>query len=456
MRSIALGICLAAVVSPALGRELVVARDGVELQRSCGAPGAVTALPKGQVVTLRYSFAGADTRCYSVRTEVDGNPVNGYVDRDALAGIESIEQERRAASTSQLAHTAVESIRIDPPVPPPAGAPAAVGPADPALQAAIDAFQAGRAHEVEKLLKGVPEDNLLAAVLRGSAYLRLTRPVEAQAALHPALRAHPDDPGLLGLAGVAAFQQDKPAEAARLLERSIKARPNPALEKLLARIRTEQAADQSDDKTFGSRFVLRYDGDALPQGNARALVHELDRELPSISNRLGCQVRDRLTVVVQTIQDYRAGAGPTKWSAGHYDGRIHVAMGPNDAVDETVRETIRHEIVHACLSRSGQWPTWLQEGLAEYVSGHRLAPPERQALVSLNKQGDLPSLSQLVGSTSGLSTDAARTVYLVSLAAAQILFQDEGEYGVRKLIANPAELPKMTARLDERLRETLR
>ncbi len=448
---------LFALATPALARELVVASEGASLRASCGAPAALATLPEGHRVTLRFSFAGADARCYSVRTELDGAQLTGYVDRAALAGLETLEQERRAASASQLAHTAVESIRIEPPRPrSDPGAPAPSTASQQSIQAAIDAFQAGRANEVEQLLRDVPRDNLLAAVLRGSAFLRLTRPGEAQAAIDPALRAHPDDPGLLGLAGVAAFQQDRTEDAKRLLERSVRARPNPALEKLLARIRTEQAADQSDDKAFGSRFVLRYDGKALPQAQARALARELDRELPAISARLGCQIRDRLTVVVQTMKDYRAGAGPTTWSGGHYDGRIHIALGADGNLDDHVRETARHEMVHACLARRGEWPVWFQEGVAEYVSGRRLAAHERQRLAGLNREGNLPELQQLMGSWARLDAATAQTAYTLALAAAQVLYQDEGDYGVRNLLSNPARLPATMTKLDERLRQTLR
>ena len=443
-------VCLVATVIPAAARDLVVSRDGARLLAQCGEAGAVLAtLPEGHAVTLRYSLAGADARCYSVRTEINGDQLSGYMDRDALEGIETVEQQRREASTAQLAHTAVESIRIEPPA-------AARAPANGAMQAAIDAFQAGRAHEVEKLLEGVPADNLLAAVLRGSALLRLTRAAEAQAALDPALRAHPDDPGLLGLAGIAAFQQDRTAEATRLLERSIELRPNKSLEDLLLRIRTERAADQSDDKTFGSRFVLRYDGEALPPSLARSLANELEKEMPAVSRRLGCQIRDRLTVVVQTMNDYRAGSGGPGWSGGHYDGRIHVGLGANQAIDGRIRETIAHELVHACLARRGEWPAWLQEGVAQFVSGRRLAPQDRQALAALNARGALPALAQLSGSWARLDPSAAQTAYSTALAAAQVMFQDLQDYGVRALLSNPADLSAAAAKLDKRLRETLR
>ncbi|MCB1019504.1 MAG: tetratricopeptide repeat protein [Acidobacteria bacterium] len=447
------------LVLPLSARELVVSREGTVLRAACGDEGPpLASLPEGQAVTLRFSFAGADERCYSVRAEIDGRTMNGYVEREALEGIEAVEQSRRDVSSAQLATTAVESIRVESriPAPAPGAGPVAPGAMHEKLQAAADAFQAGRAHEVGPLLAGVPQDNLLAAVLRGSAFLRLTRPGEAQAALDPALRTHPDDPGLLGLAGVAAFQQDRTADAAKLLARSVKLRPNKALSDLLARIQTEQSADQSDDKTYGSRFILRYDGQALPDAAARALARELDGELPTISGRLGCQIQDRLTVVVQTMDDYRSGAGAPGWSGGHYDGRIHVALGSDHRMDARVRETISHELVHACLARRGEWPAWFQEGVAQYVSGRRLDPQDRAALAELNRDGKLPTTGALTGSWARLDPRTAQIAYTTALAAAQVMFQDMQDYGVRNLLSNPSTLPAVAAKLDQRLKDTLR
>ncbi|MEZ5392293.1 MAG: hypothetical protein R2724_05315 [Bryobacterales bacterium] len=252
------------------------------------------------------------------------------------------------------------------------------------------------------------------------------------------------------------FQQDRATDAAKLLARSVKLRPNKALSDLLARIQTEQSADQSDDKTYGSRFILRYDGQALPDAAARALARELDSELPTITGRLGCQIQDRLTVVVQTMDDYRSGAGAPGWSGGHYDGRIHVALGADHRIDARVRETISHELVHACLARRGEWPAWFQEGVAQFISGRRLAPQERAALAELNRDGKLPTTVALTGSWARLDPRTAQIAYTTALAAAQVMFQDLQDYGVRNLLSRPATLPAVAAKLDQRLAETLR
>ena len=44
----------------------------------------------------------------------------------------------------------------------------------------------------------------------------------------------------------------------------------------------------------------------------------------------------------------------------------------------------------------------------------------------------------------------------MALAAAQVLFQDQQDYGVRNLLNNPERLPAIAERIDARLRESLR
>jgi len=41
-------------------------------------------------------------------------------------------------------------------------------------------------------------------------------------------------------------------------------------------------------------------------------------------------------------------------------------------------DVIAHETTHACLTMLGEWPVWLQEGLAQKLSGEALAPAVRR------------------------------------------------------------------------------
>jgi len=225
------------------------------------------------------------------------------------------------------------------------------------------------------------------------------------------------------------------------------------LAKLYAKIQTEERLDQSDEATYGSRFVMRYEGDALPQNAARALAKTFDSEITKITRQLNCPLNDRLVVIVQALDSYRASTGSAEWSGGRYDGRIHIAVPPSGEANAHVRGTFAHEFVHACLARKGNWPSWLHEGLAQRLSGRSLGKQERQALSALQQAGQLPTLAQLGGGWARLGDREAAIAYSLSLGAAQILYQDLQDYGLRELLNQPNRLPDVQKQLDKKLQD---
>jgi thiol-disulfide isomerase/thioredoxin len=93
-------------------KDLVVSQDGAALTVKCGDGSTpVAELPEGQIVRLRFSLAGADNRCYSVSTIVDGRAVRGFVVKEAVSGAEDFEAARREAA----AGTFVEAIWVEGP-----------------------------------------------------------------------------------------------------------------------------------------------------------------------------------------------------------------------------------------------------------------------------------------------------------------------------------------------------
>lgn len=444
----------ALATNPLTARDLVVANTQAHLLAECGdASSVVASLPEGHRVKLRFAIAGASNRCYSVAADLDGRAVAGYIAKDAVTGLEDFEQARREASVSQLAAGAARSIRIDPLPPAPASSVAPIaGDAAAAIQAAMAALQDQRPQDTPKLLAALPAHNRDAAVLRAQAYLQMTRPADAWAALAPAMtEKSQDDPALLGLAGIAAFQQDRMPQARQYLKQALALEPNPMLAKLYAKIQLEESQDQSDEATYGSRFIMRYEGAALPQQAARELAKNFDSEIVRITRQLNCPVNDRLAVIVQAMDSYRRSTGAAEWSGGRYDGRIHIAVPPSGQVDSHVRSTFAHEFVHACLSRKGSWPSWLHEGLAQRLSGRRLGDQERQALSTLQSAGKLPTLEQLGNGWARMGDYEAGVAYALSLGAAQILYQDLQDYGLRELLNQPGRLKDVEKQLDKKL-----
>jgi len=116
-----------------------------------------------------------------------------------------------------------------------------------------------------------------------------------------------------------------------------------------------------------------------------------------------------------------------------------------------LRRVFAHEITHACLSMLGRWPAWLQEGLAQKLSGESLSPADREKLAALAREHKLPQLSTLGQDWSRMDAGRAATAYALSLAAAESLYENYHEWGVRSLVQSPERLAAVTADLDKRL-----
>jgi len=201
------------------------------------------------------------------------------------------------------------------------------------------------------LSAAAPPGHLQVALFRGQALLQLSRPDKAFKVAEAALKFHLANADLLALAGISLYRCDEVAGASRYVKRSLDIEPNPGLERFYRKIGMELAGDKSDDVTYGTRFVLRYESETLKPAAARRFSSVLEREVNCISYQLGCQSSERFVVIIQSIENYRSTTGAAEWSRGQFDGKIRVALPPSGQVDEHVRKTLSHEFVHACLAR---------------------------------------------------------------------------------------------------------
>jgi hypothetical protein len=192
---------------------------------------------------------------------------------------------------------------------------------------------------------------------------------------------------------------------------------------------------------------------------ARDMVAALDSEYARISAQLGCPAEDRVVAIVQSRDAYLRTTGAAEWSGGEYDGRIHVALMEGNQMGPVTRRTLAHELVHACLtsiaSANGTpFPAWVQEGLAQKLSGDALSPAMRGAIQQWAANSQMPGLDQLGRNWSRLSVDGARLAYALALAGADRLVDHYSAYGLRNVLTNPALLRQVTGSIDKDLRES--
>jgi len=395
---------------------LIVKQDQTPLRSGCDAEDHVVAmLPAGTHVEVRFRLAdGSD--CFKIAASLDGKELTGYVPGAFLSGTDQYDQQRASARSVEIAQ---------------------------AMQPIVK--------QSEELVARIGSP----ALMRASELIQSNRSKQALEILEPAVKREPKNPNVLLLAGLAAYRADQVRTALDFWKQSLELTPNPALSAFYDRARTEAESDRSASKLNGLHVDLRYEGQTLPADTARAVLATLDEEFTRISSQLGCSADERIVAIVQSRDAYLRSTGAAEWSGGQYDGRIHVSWMDGREIDPQTRKTLAHELAHACLSNLGEgktrWPAWLQEGMAQKLSGDVLTPNMRHQLAELAEGHQLPHLDSLRQNWARLSSQSARLAYNLSLAAVELMYEHYNAYGIRNILNNPEVLPQVTADLDQKL-----
>ncbi len=390
--------------------------DQYPLRSGCAESDAVVAnLHAGDPVTVKFSLAGGTQPCFVVSATVDGKTVEGNLPASALTGIDEFERARRDAA--------------------PVGAPG-IGSAPKQAAIALPVVKSSNP-EIERAVQLIERN----------------QPDQALDILQRVLKLHPDNPQLLALCGSAAYKSDNLPLAMQYWKESFGIKPDAQVEGAYHAALRESQNDKSGEKTFGARFLLRYDGAVAEPETAHAMVAILDEEFSRISLQLGCRADERIVTIVESRDAFMKTTGAPGWSGGGYDGKIRIPILDRTQPAAKERQVFAHELVHACLANIGAWPAWLHEGLAQRLSGEPVMPGAGAAVKELAKEGKLPELAGLGQNWGNKSVAEARFAYGMARVAVDLFFEYHAGLGIRNLLNNPESLPGITADLDKRLRE---
>jgi hypothetical protein len=372
----------------------------------------VVSLPAGAPITIRFALSGESVPCYKVSAESGGKTFEGYLAASEIEGVEDFDNKRQEARWFDAAQMLGA---IDTSVPMPS---------------------------MKDLPKGVASDAM--------RLIETSQPAKALELLEAELRGR-KDPSLMALAGVAAWRSDNGRRAIEFWRSAMELEPNRELENLIKRVERETKGDQSTEKLVGMRVVLRFESGTVPMETARQMLGVLDEEYSRIAAQVGCHPEERVIAIMQSREAYRKTTDAAEWSGGQYDGRIRVPVGGGQGVDASLRRVLAHETTHACLSMLGHWPAWLQEGLAQKLSGETLTPVAKARMAAMIADKKMPKLENLGQDWSRLDTNHATVAYALSLAAVEMFYKDYAQYGLVNLIRNPERLAQVTAELDKKL-----
>ena len=287
--------------------------------------------------------------------------------------------------------------------------------------------------EERTALTYAPEDSLL---LMDVAYLHLRRSEFKQSLnyLDRARRVAPDNPDVAKLAGWAYYGLNKPDQAVKEWQQALALRPDAEVRVALEKARRDKQEEQSYKENESSHFTLRYSGTENP-GLARDILRTLEAHYAAIESALNYSPPDSIGVILYTQEAFTDVTRAPGWVAAVNDGRLRVPVQGLTSITEPLSRVLKHELTHSFVQQKthGRSPTWLQEGLAQFMEGRR-SNDSASALLQIYGDGHASSLGSLEGSWMAFPSDSAAYAYAWALANIEYIVQDGGLSDVERLL----------------------
>jgi len=178
-------------------------------------------------------------------------------------------------------------------------------------------------------------------------------------------------------------------------------------------------------ETKSSHFNVYYDGNKDPvAGNLVSLI--LEEVYYSVGRELNFNPPDKVTAILYTNQQFNENIAHPDWSNALFDGKIKLPAGGLKDRSQKLTEVLTHEYTHAVIFAKvrNNCPTWLNEGLAQILSG--TADPPARIIASIVRYNKLPDISTLELSFINLTREEAIVAYSVSMLFTRHLINTYG------------------------------
>jgi tetratricopeptide (TPR) repeat protein len=297
-------------------------------------------------------------------------------------------------------------------------------------------------------------DNLGLLLNLAVLYLRENQFTTALDNLEHARRVMPDSgpsaadiAKLMGWAYYGANKMDRAVEEWKLAQRL---RPDPEVESALEKAERDKAEEESYREGETVHFALKYNGNATPD-LARGILHLLEEDFRDLESQLDFSPPEQIGVILYTEQSFADITRAPSWAGAINDGRIRIPVQGLTSVTPELGRVLKHELTHSFVGQKshGRAPTWLQEGVAQYMEGRRSA--SAGALLDEANQGLVPTLGALEGSWMGLSAGSAAMAYAWSLAVVESIVQSGGMSDISRLLDRVGSAPST----EDAVRDTL-
>jgi tetratricopeptide (TPR) repeat protein len=284
-------------------------------------------------------------------------------------------------------------------------------------------------------LSFAPVDPLL---LMNVAYLHLRRSEYKQALeyLDRAKRSDPDNADVAKLAGWSYYGQGKMDQAIAQWKRALALKPDAEVQAAMEKALRDKKAEENYGENESEHFQLKYSGEALP-GLEREVLRTLELHFSAIEAELNFTPADSIGVVLYTQQAFADITKAPGWVGALNDGRIRVPVQGLTSVSPELSRVLKHELTHSFIQQKtrGNAPTWIQEGLAQWMEGLRSGDNTGMLLHSHgNGAAPAPALAGLESGWMGLPEPMVHDAYAWALANMEYLVTKDGMGEVEKIL----------------------
>ena len=156
-------------------------------------------------------------------------------------------------------------------------------------------------------------------------------------------------------------------------------------------------------------------------------------------------------MILYTDQAFADITRAPSWAGALNDGRIRMPVQGLTSVTPELARVLKHELTHSFIGQKshGRAPTWLQEGIAQWMEGRRSGECRRRRWWTPPAKDGVPTLANLEGSWMALSGNAAAFAYAWSLAVVESIIQAGGVGDIGRLLDPIATAPSTEAALRE-------
>jgi hypothetical protein len=183
-----------------------------------------------------------------------------------------------------------------------------------------------------------------------------------------------------------------------------------------------------------AHFSLRYNGDAAPE-LAHEILKTLETQYVEISATLNYNPPERIAVVLYTNQTFMDITRAPGWVGALNDGRMRIPVEGLSSVTDELARVLKHELTHSFVAQktAGKCPTWLQEGIAQYMEGKRSASVAGSLSAAYERHMEF-SLASYETSWLNLPRDTATSAYAWSLATVEAIISVNGMVDIERIL----------------------